>query len=64
MADRVQDRVPDERDGKGPPKAGPPERRPGDAAEPAPPEAAPSERRKAETEIAAGDVADDLADFA
>ena len=59
MADRVQDRVPDERDGKGPP-----ERRPGDAAEPAPPEAAPSERRKAETEIAAGDVADDLADFA
>ena len=64
MADQVQDRVPDERDGKGPPKAGPPDRRPGDAAEPARTEVEHGQRRKAESEIAAGDVADDLADFA
>lgn len=60
MADQVKDRAPDDRDDGDVPKTRPPER----------PDRAPeagaesSERRRAETEIAAGDVADDLADFA
>jgi hypothetical protein len=57
MAGRVPDRSPETETGTAPPEA----ERPDGLPEPAD-EAA--ERKKAETEIAAGDVADDLADFA
>ncbi|SDN76116.1 hypothetical protein SAMN05216360_11112 [Methylobacterium phyllostachyos] len=60
MADQVQDRSPDGR-----PDGDPPEtqqlKQPVRGADNGP---AGSEHRKAEAEIAAGDVADDLADFA
>lgn len=59
MAGRVPDQPPEGQGGEQPTRAGQPahpERRSdADAA---------AEREKAETEIAAGDVADDLADFA
>jgi len=60
MADRVRDRSPDGPDDGDPPETGRP-KRPDRGGED---RGEPSERQKAETEIAAGDVADDLADFA
>ncbi|MCJ2087617.1 hypothetical protein MKK88_16735 [Methylobacterium sp. E-005] len=60
MTDRERDRSPHGRDDGDPPDVGqskPTDQTPDDGS-------VPTQRRKAETEIAAGDVADDLADFA
>ncbi|MCJ2072143.1 hypothetical protein MKK75_25640 [Methylobacterium sp. J-030] len=60
MADQVRDRSPDGQ-GDGDPSETRPPKRPVQNSDDG---RIPPERRKAETEIAAGDVADDLADFA
>ena len=60
MADQVRDQSPEGRGDGDPPETGQP-KRPVPNSEAGRPAA---ERRKAETEIDAGDVADDLADFA
>ncbi|MGT2481249.1 hypothetical protein ACU4GR_25980 [Methylobacterium oryzae CBMB20] len=59
MAGRVTGQSPDGEAGEAPPETERPGPRPGATGE-----AEAEERHKAETEIAAGDVADDLADFA